>query len=188
MKQILTNLFFLTVSISLFGQNLEKGIYVGKGHPNTICYLTYSDSIIEVEYFYEKGSQVFGHTSAKKLEYGMESFSTKPIFVSKDDSIKVFMKSDHYLVKREGYEKIKVYKSSSTPADIRILRNRNTLFSFSQKLYNENRNQANFESQKFWNEFNSYGLENKTNLSEIQFDKKLMEAETKIKNWLKNTP
>ena len=184
MKQIVPIIFVLMISINLFGQDLGKGVYMGKGLPFTICYLTYSDSIVEVEYFYEKGSQIFGQTVVKELEYGMESFSTKPIFLSQDDSIKVFVKSDYFLVKREGHEKIKVYKSSDTEVDIRTLRNRNKLFSFSQKLFKENSERPNFESQKFWDELNSYGLDNETRLTEKQFEEKLSQAEIKIKNWL----
>lgn len=186
MRQILILAFLFTVSFGVFGQGLDKGIYVGKGFPYTICYLTYTDSIIEVEYFYEKGSQIFGHSVAKKLEFGMESFSTKPIFLSPDDSVKVFIKSNHYLVKREGHEKIKVYKSSETKDDIQTLRNRNKLFSFAQKLHRDNKDRANFESPKFWDEFNSYGLDNEIGLTEVQFNVKLKEAEIKIKNWLQH--
>ncbi len=166
---------------------MDKGIYVGKELPFTICYLTYTDSIIEVEYFYEKGGQVFGHSMAKNLEVGIKSFSTKPILLSPDDSVKVFVKSDHYLVIREGHEKIKVYKSNDTNNKIRTLRNRHKLFSVAQKLHRENKDRANFDSQKFWEKFNSYGLENETALPENQFDEKLKEAELKIKNWLQHS-
>ena len=187
MRHILTIAAFLTVTLNVFGQNLEKGIYMGKGLPFTICYLTYSDSILKVEYFYEKGGQIFGHSPAKRLEYGMESFSTKPIFISKDDSINVYAKTEYFLIIREGHEKIKVYKSKDTNDDIQTLRNRHKLFSVAQNLYRVNKDRANFDSQKFWDEFNSYNLDEQTKLTENQFDEKLKEAEIKIKNWLQKS-
>jgi hypothetical protein len=185
MKQLLIIVFAFSISINLLGQNLGKGIYVGYGLPFTICYLTYSDSIIEVEYFYKKSVQIFGHSNPKAMNYGMESFSTKSIFVSKEDSIKVYLKSDHYLIKRKGREKIKVYKSTDTQVDIRILRNRNKLFSFSNKLHRKYTEHPDFDNHLSWKELNKYNLESKTSQSEEQFQKELSEVEIKMKAFYK---
>ncbi|MCE2786816.1 MAG: hypothetical protein ACK44P_09930 [Bacteroidota bacterium] len=66
MRQILLIATILWTTNS-FGQTLEEGIYKGQKMPFTICYLTYTDSTIEVEYFFQKGGQIFGHIPAKKL-------------------------------------------------------------------------------------------------------------------------
>jgi hypothetical protein len=147
--------------------------------------LTYTDSIIEVEYFYQKGGQIFGHIPAKKLEMGMESFATKPAFKSQDDSITVFIKTDHFLIKRKGSEKVKVYKSANTQGSIMTLRNRNKLFSFSHKLYDEYKVKPNFDEQKFWNKLNSYYLDKYITLDNGKFNAKLDETRADLKkNWL----
>lgn len=181
MKQILTFIFSVWVSLTLFSQDAAKGIYVGQGLPFTICYLTYTDSVLEVEYFYEKASQVFAHTPAKKLAFGMESFSTKPIFVSKDDSIHVFTKKGYYLVKRKGREKMKVFKTTQTVDDIRVLKNRCRLHSYSQRLFRENKGRPNFDTQQFWNQLHSFHLDEQTTLSEEKFEQKLQEITFQLK-------
>ena len=184
MRQPLVIIFFLWTA-AIFGQTLEKGIFKGEKLPFTICYLTYSDSTIEVEYFAQKGGQIFGHTPSKKLEMGMESFATKPIFKSIDDSISVYLKSDHYLIKRKGSDKIKVYKSKDSQTEISTLRNRNRLFTFSQSLYNEFEVRPNFDKQKFWDKLNSYGLDKYVYLGNFEFNRKLNETKDDFKkNWL----
>lgn len=50
---VLIALVFWTTTI--YGQDLGKGIYRGQKLPFIICYLTYNDSTIEVEYFFQKG-------------------------------------------------------------------------------------------------------------------------------------
>ncbi len=184
MRQIflIATILWTTTSV---GQTLRKGIYKGQKLPFTICYLTYSDSTIEVEYFFQKGGQIFGHIPAKKLEIGMESFATKPAFKSQDDSIMVFIKTDHFLIKRTGSDKVKVYKSADTQTTITILRNRNRLFSFSQKLYDEYKVRPNFDQQKFWDKIHSYDLDKYITLDNEKFNAKLDETRADLKkNWL----
>ena len=75
---VLIALVFWTTTI--FGQDLGKGTYRGQKLPFIICYLTYNDSTIEVEYFFQKGGQIFGHIQTKKLEMGMfQQTLAKPI-------------------------------------------------------------------------------------------------------------
>ena len=184
MRQILLIAAILWTTISV-GQPLEKGIYKGQKLPFTICYLTYTDSTIEVEYFFQKGGQIFGHIPAKKLEIGMESFATKPAFKSEDDSITVFIKTDHFLIKRKGSDKVKVYKSADTQTTITTLRNRNRLFSFSQRLFDEYKVRPNFDEQKFWTKLHSYDLDKYITLDNEKFNTKLNEARDDFKkNWL----
>ena len=184
MRQILIIAIILWTTISV-GQTLGKGIYKGQKKPFTICYLTYTDSIIEVEYFFQKGGQMFGHIPAKKLEMGMESFATKPAFKSQDDSITVFINKDHFLIKRKGSDKLKVYKSADTQTTINTLRNKNKLFSFSQKLYDEYKVRPNFEQQKFWDKLHSYLLDTYITLDSEKFNKKLDDTRVDLnKNWL----
>lgn len=167
------------------GQTLEKGYYKGQKLPFTICYMTYSDSTIEVEYFFQKGGQIFGHIPAKKLQIGMESFATKPAFKSQDDSIMVFIKKDHFLIKRQGSDKVKVYKSADTHTSIVTLRNRNRLFSFSQRLFDEYKSKPNFNEQKFWDKLNLYNLDKDFGLDNLKFNKRLDETRDDFKkNWL----
>jgi hypothetical protein len=184
MRQILliSAIFWTTIS---FGQTLEKGIYKGQKLPFTICYLTYSDTIIEIEYFFQKGGQIFGHIPAKKLQINMESFATKPVFKSQDDSITVFIKTDHFLIKRKGSDKVKVYKSADTQSTITTLRNRNRLFSFSQRLFDEYKVRPNFDEQKFWAKLRSYDLDKYVTLDNENFNNKLNETRDDFKkNWL----
>lgn len=184
MRQIFLIAAILWATTSV-GQTLGKGIYKGQKLPFTICYLTYTDSTLEVEYFFQKGEQIFGHVPAKKLEIRMESFATKPAFKSKEDSITVFIKTDHFLIKRKGSDKVKVYKSADTQTTITTLRNRNKLFSFSQKLYDEYKVKSNFDQQKFWDKLHSYDLEKYITLDNGKFNVKLDETHVDINNnWL----
>jgi hypothetical protein len=184
MRQILLIGTILWTTISV-GQTLEKGIYKGQKLPFIICYLTYTDSTLEVEYFFQKGGQIFGHIPAKKLEMGMESFATKPTFKSQDDSITVFIKTDYYLIKRKGSDKVKVYKSADTQTTITTLRNKNRLFSFSQKLFDEYKVRPNFDEQKFWTKLHSYDLDKYITLDNEKFNTKLDETRADLKkNWL----
>ena len=184
MRQIflLATLLWATTSV---GQTLGKGIYKGQKRPFTICYFTYTDSTIEVEYFFQKGGQIFGHIPAKKFEIGKESFATKPTIKSQDDSITIFIKTDHFLIKRKGSVKVKVYNSADTLQTITTLRNRNRLFSFSQKLYDEFKVRPNFDQQKFWDKLNSYDLDKYLILDNEKFNVKLDETRGDLKkNWL----
>jgi len=184
MRQIFLIAAILWTTISV-GQTLEKGVYKGQKLPFTICYLTCTDSTIEVEYFFQKGGQIFGHIPAKRLEMGMESFATKPAFKSQDDSITVFVKTDHYLIKRKGLYKVKVYKSADTQTAITTLRNRNRLFSFSQRLFDEYKVRPNFDEQTFWSKLHSYDLGKYITLDNEKFNTKLNETRADLnKNWL----
>jgi len=180
MRQIFFIVTLLWVTTSI-GQTLEKGNYKGQKLPFTICYLTYSDSTIEVEYFFQKGGQIFGHIPAKKLQIGMESFASKPVFKSLDDSIMVFIKKDHFLIKRKGSGKVKVYKTADTHTIIETLRNRNRLFLFSQRLFDEYKTIPNFDKQKFWDKYNSYNLDKYIGLDNEKFNKKLDETRDDFK-------
>ena len=180
-RQLYIILIFLATSA--VGQTLDKGIYKGQKLPFTICYLTYSDSIIEVEYFSQKGGQIFFHTEAKKLEWGLESFATKPIFKSSDDSILVFSKKDYFLIKRKKQDRVKVYKSNETQDDISTLRKRYKLHKFYGDLNNERKTSSDIDETKFWNKVHSFKLENELGLKENEFDLKLDEVRMKIKNW-----
>ncbi len=168
----------LLCATSCLGQTLGKGIYLGNKSPFTICYLSYTNSTIEVEYFYQKGGQIFGHKPAKKLEVVMESFSSKPEFKSKDDSIMVFNKSDHYLIKNKGTVNVKVYKSSDdiNQTSITTLRNRYRLFLFSQKLFDECKVKLNYDDKKFHDFLNSYELEKYIAIDNDKFIEKLNET------------
>lgn len=180
MKQFTILAFTLWTSV-LLGQDLGKGIHKGQKHPFTICYFTYTDSKIEVEYFFQKGGQIFGHIPAKRLEVNMESFETKPAYISGDDSITVFVKADHYLIRRKGSDNIKVYKSIDTESEITTLRNRNALFSFSQNLYAEYKTTPNFDQQRFWDKLHSYNLDNFVKLDNEEFTKRLDQTRNDIK-------
>ena len=184
MRQIIITAAILWTSFAI-GQTLEKGIYKGQKLPFTICYLTYCDSTIEVEYFFQKGGQILGHVPAKKIQIGMESIAIKQAFKSQDDSLTILIKTDHFLVKRKGSDKVKVYKSVDTHATITALRNRNKLFSFSQLLYDEYKIKPNFDEQKFWDKLHSYNLEKYLTLENEKFNRKLDETLVEIKkNWL----
>ncbi len=184
MRQILLITAILWTTISV-GQNLEKGIYTGQKLPFTFCYLTYTDSTIEVEYFFQKGGQIFGHIPAKKIKLGMENFATKRTFKSQDESITVNIKADHFLIELQGTEKVKVYRSSDTQTTLTTLRNRNKLFSFSQRLFDEFKVKPNFDQQKFWTQFHSYDLDKYITLDNDKFNAKLNETLADFnKNWL----
>lgn len=106
----------------------------------------------------------------------MESFATKPAFKSQDDSINVFIKTDQFLIKHKGSDKVKVYISADTHTTITTLRNRNRLFSFSQRLFDEYKVKPNFDEQKFWDKLHSYDLDKYINLDNEIFNKKLDET------------
>jgi hypothetical protein len=169
-------IFFANTSV---GQTLGKGIYKGQKLPFTICYFTFTDSVIQVEYFFQKGGQIFGHIPSKKIEMG--NYATKPAFKSKDDNISVFINTDHFLIKRKGSDKIKVYKSVDTQTAIMTLRNRNSLFSFSQKLYDEYNLRPNFEEQKFRDKLHTYNLDKYITLGNEEFNAKLDETNADFK-------
>lgn len=169
----------------LLGQTPEKGIYRGQKTSLFICYLTYNDSTIEVEYFNYKAGQIFGHLPAKKLVYNMESSPTRPIFKTTDDSICVYSKKNYYKVDSKNMGKIKVYKTTDTQSDISTLRNRNKLFRFSHDLYDEFKVKPNFDDQQFWNKLHSYELDKYLKLDNKEFINKLKETRDDIKkNWL----
>jgi ABC-type transport system involved in cytochrome bd biosynthesis fused ATPase/permease subunit len=115
----------------------------------------------------------------------MESFATKPAFKSNDDSITVFIKADHFLIKHKGSGKVKVYKSADTQTTITTLRNRNRLFSFSQRLFDEYKVKPNFDEQKLWTKLRSYDLDKYITLDNEKFNAKLDETRADLKkNWL----
>jgi len=166
-----------------FGQTLENGIYRGQRYPFTICYLTYSDSIVEIEFFAQKTGKVFLHTEVKRLEWGMESFSLKPIFKSSDDSILVFAKKDYFLIKRKKQSNLKVYKTNDSQSDISRLRKKYKLHKFYNNLNNERKKTSDVNDIDFWNKVHSFKLENELDLKEIEFDLKLNEVRKKMQNW-----
>jgi len=187
MRQIASVIFFLMI-IKSYGQTLDKGIYRGQKLPFEICYMTCNDSIIEVEYFFQKSGHIFGHLPSEKLLINMESFSTKPVYKSPDDSVLVYLKSDCYLIKRKGSGKIKVFKTTDTRKDIYTLRNRYNLFRFSQDLHNEFKLRDGFNDKEFWENLNSYGLEKYTTIDSIDFNLKLMQTKDEILKTSANMP
>ncbi|MFL5729434.1 MAG: hypothetical protein ACJ75J_08090 [Cytophagaceae bacterium] len=131
-----------------------------------------------MEYFYRKGGQIFTHIPAKRLIFNMESSPTRPVFKSADDSISVFFKSDHFLIKRKnrgknGAEKFKVYKSTKTARDITVLRNKHSLFLFTHSLYEEFKGKAGFDSQQFHKKLETYEIEKYLTLENTAFKDKL---------------
>lgn len=65
------------------------------------------------------------------------------------------------------------------------LRNRNRLFSFSQKLYNEYKVRPNFDQQKFWDKLHSYDLDKYISLDNEKFNAKLDKTRADLKKkWL----
>ena len=180
MRQIILIATILWTTISV-GQTLGNGIYKGQKLPFTICYLTYTDSTLEVEYFFQKGGQIFGHISAKKIQINKEIFATKPAYKTQDNSITVFIKKDHFLIKRKGSDKVKVYKSADTQMTITSLRNRNRLFLFSQGLFDEYKVKPNFDEQNFWAKLRTYGLDKYITLDNEKFNTKLYETHADFK-------
>jgi hypothetical protein len=180
----LTLLFFWILTISIYGQNFEKGIYRGQKLPFEICFFTYTDSLLEVEYFYEKADKVFGHIPPKTLILGMESFATKPAYKSSDDSIKVYFKKDYFLIERLGFGDVKVYNLKDTKQKIVTYRNRNLLFSFSQELHEKLKTKSGFDEKQFWEKFNSFELEKYTAIDSQAFIEKINEVNNEMnKNW-----
>lgn len=182
--RISTLTILLILTVSSFAQNLEQGIYRGQKLPFEICFFTYTDSVMEVEYFYEKSGQVFGHIPAKRLILNMESFTTKPAYKSLDDSITIYYKKDYFLIKRIDSGKVKVYRTNETKNEIIILRNKNKMFSFSQNLHNELKLQPGFDEEIFWDKLNSFELEKLTSLDSSKFNEKLEQVNNEMKkNW-----
>ncbi|MFC5271322.1 hypothetical protein [Adhaeribacter terreus] len=167
-----------------FAQAFGKGIYKGQKLPFEICYLTYNDSTIQVEYFYQKSGQIFDYIPAKKLVHGLESSSTKPTYKSTDDSILVFAKKDYYLVKRKGFGKVKVYKSDESIKDVNKLRNRCKLHRFNWANFRYLKSHLSIEEHLIWEKVHSLDLKKYLDLSEVEFDKKLTEAEKNVRNML----
>ncbi|AMM51131.1 hypothetical protein TH61_07975 [Rufibacter sp. DG15C] len=141
-----------------------------------ICYFTQTDSVLEVEYFYEKGGHIFGHLPAKQLQPTAATSSRKPAFTSLDHRIKIFREKDYYLIKRKGGPRMKVYKTLETAADIAVVRNRNRLFALSHKLHKELIDTPGFEEQSFWKKWNSFNLQEQVTLDNAAFSKKLEAA------------
>ena len=157
-----------------------QGIYKGENHPFIICHFTNTDSLIEVEYFYKKGSPLFSHSAPKKLANRLNSHKNFQTLASADDSIKVYLKDDHYLIKRIGCEKMKVYKTGETRNAFISLRNKAKLHQFTQKLHQNNKTNSNYKSQELWDKIHSYELEKQTHLTEAEFQKKLDEVRLKL--------
>ena len=186
-------LLLIVFTLSSFSQTKEKEFYRGQKRPFTICFMSIGDSTIEVEYFFRKSGGIFGHIPSKQLVIGIDSNASKPIYKSIDDSIKVILKSKHYLIKRRGYKnimgrgakRVKVYKSTDTQTEISVLRNNYRLSVFYHSLYNEYKLKPNFNEQKFWDNLQSYELKKYLTLDNIEFDKKIVETRVDIeKNWL----
>ncbi len=182
MKQLLfiTGIFLNLISI---GQITEKGIYKGRRFPFTICYFTNNDSTIEVEYFFMKASQIFDREPPKKLIPTNAQSSRKPVFKSADDSITVFSKKTHYLVKSKAKSyKVKLYKSNDTFPMIIRMRNENSLYRFYQNLYREYNKRPDFDQTCLNEEFQSYELYKYiSTLDEKEFNKKIEAAYEDIK-------
>ncbi len=121
MKNFTLILFLLTV-MNVQSQNLKNGIYEGTKFPFTICYVTYKDSIIEVEYFAKKASTFFDRTPAVTLKIPGLPPPRNLLLVTKNDSLKVTFKEKYLVVRDKEIGKIKVYKSELTEADIANLR------------------------------------------------------------------
>ncbi|MEQ1732380.1 MAG: hypothetical protein ABL940_01840 [Bacteroidia bacterium] len=177
MRYLFLVVTILWVTISP-GQTLDKGIYKGQKLPFLICYLTYADSVIEVEYFCQKGQQIFGHIPAKRIQIGFKSFASKQTFKAQDGSITVRSKEDRFLIISKVTGKVRMYKSEDTQTSIIILRNRNKLFSFSQNLWKEHSVKLNFDNEKFWAKLNSYHLDTYLSLDNEKFNTKLDEIRT----------
>ena len=125
MKQQLIFIFLFSSLLS-FGQ--ENGIYKGEKTQFLQCYLTINDSIAELEYFNEKGGQVFGHTPAIELKAGLESFKSKPIYLSQDNLIRVYKRKKHLLLKSKKHGNFKLNMTKMTEKDLERLRGRNVEF------------------------------------------------------------
>lgn len=123
MKLFLITLLTLSSSV-LFAQSSNYRIYKGQSTSLFVCYLTISDSTIEVEYFNEKGGHIFGHLPAKKLIPGDESYSSKPVYRSSDNTVLVYRKKKGFLIKNKHFGNMKVFKSGSSKAEIKLLRSR----------------------------------------------------------------
>jgi hypothetical protein len=84
-----------------------------------ICYLVVEDSSAEIEFFQEKGGQIFAHFPPIKL------VKEKNRFLSADGSLEVLEKPSFFLVKAKGRtNKIRLYLSTQKISDIEDLRQR----------------------------------------------------------------
>jgi hypothetical protein len=117
---------FLFSSVLSFGQ--EAGIYKGSKTQMFQYFLTISDSVVYVECFQEKGSQIFGHIPAIELEVGLESYKSKPIYKSHDNQIRIYKRKKYLLLKSKSFGNFKMYKTSISKKDIENLRERHYEF------------------------------------------------------------
>ncbi|MFT7344618.1 MAG: hypothetical protein ACI9XP_001205 [Lentimonas sp.] len=117
---------FLFSSLLTLGQ--EKGIYYGSKTQMLQYFLTINDSVVDVECFQEKGSQIFGHIPAIELEAGLESYKSKAIYKSQDNQIRVYTRKKYLLLKSKNFGNFKMYKTSMTKKDIENLRERHYEF------------------------------------------------------------
>lgn len=121
MRQSLAIILLLTLKITC-GQ-VRDVIYRGQKFPFEICYITIADTTAEIEFFYEKGGQIFGHRLAEKL------FETKTGFKTKNDSISVIRADKYLVVKSKSHSgKIKLYQTTQQLINIYELRRRNSVF------------------------------------------------------------
>jgi hypothetical protein len=124
-------------SLCVFSQRNVQ-MYRGIKLPFKICYLIIHDTIAEIEFFYTKGGQIFGHIPAKKLIKTVDG----SLFKSSDDSLKVYRQNKYFLVKASGHSgKIKLLPSTHDINDISELRERNKTFRSYQDSIKLNKNQ-----------------------------------------------
>jgi hypothetical protein len=117
MRQKLTVILLLIIC-SAIGQT-GNGLYRGQ-KLFEICYVNVTDTTAEIEYFYQKGRQIFAHRPAEKLVL------TKTGFRTQDDSIKVIRADKFLVVKTKRHAgKLKLYPSTHQFSDINELRIRN---------------------------------------------------------------
>ena len=184
-KTILILLLFTSLIVN--GQPIKKGLYKGWGMTIATCYLNYSDTLINFEYFQQKGCQIFGHFPAVKLNLTLESSNKKPFLISEDSTIKVYIKKDYFVVKDKNHGKAKVYLSNETQKEIDILRNRNSICVFNNKITKELQNndyyRLNYINDSiFYSKLHQYNLNNFTNIKTTEFDVKLEEIRLELLN------
>jgi len=110
-------------------------------------------------------------------------------YINQFSSIKVILKSNHYLIKTRGYKylrgygvkRVKVYKSMDTQAVISVLRNNYRLTAFNHNLYNEYKLKPNFDEQKFWDSLQYYELKKYYTLDNIELAVKISLSKAKAK-------
>jgi|GEM_PF-3177149 len=173
-----------TLSIALifcfkihFGQLVISNteIYKGKKFPFTNCYVIFSDSLAFVEYHFIKASIVFASSETMILTHEKENKLS-----SFKDDIWLKIKSNHLVIKKKGYGRIKVHKTHETISDIIILRNKGKHHNLGHNLYRKCQQDSSCDFLNFWNKFNSYKLDKHFSLPEKEFDEKLKLVEKEL--------